>query len=76
MSAAGQSGLINGIFNVSQGQGLRDIITDFTVPAIETDPVLTDRQRRGINRDNALRLMPALRRAPDRGASPKDRVSP
>jgi predicted TIM-barrel fold metal-dependent hydrolase len=40
-----------------------DIITDFTVPAIETDPVFTDRQRRGIYRDNALRLMPALRRA-------------
>ncbi|MFD9137563.1 amidohydrolase family protein [Streptomyces bottropensis] len=40
-----------------------DIITNFTVPAIETDPVLTHRQRRGINRDNALRLMPTLRRA-------------
>ncbi|MFE7767191.1 amidohydrolase family protein [Streptomyces sp. NPDC057438] len=40
-----------------------DIITDFTVPAIETDPVFTNRQRRGINRDNALRLMPTLRRA-------------
>lgn len=40
-----------------------DIITNFTVPAIETDPVLTNRQRRGINRDNALRLMPTLRRA-------------
>ncbi|WP_347879704.1 amidohydrolase family protein [Streptomyces sp. Tu 2975] len=40
-----------------------DLVTDFTVPAIETDPVLTDRQRRGIYRDNALRLMPALRRA-------------
>ncbi|MFZ4184457.1 amidohydrolase family protein [Streptomyces pseudogriseolus] len=39
-----------------------DIITGFTVPAIETDPVFTDRQRRGINRDNALRLMPTLRR--------------
>ncbi len=40
-----------------------DIITGFTVPAIETDPVFTDRQRRGIYRDNALRLLPALRRA-------------
>ncbi|WP_436839866.1 amidohydrolase family protein [Streptomyces albogriseolus] len=40
-----------------------DIITAFTVPATETDPVFTDRQRRGINRDNALRLLPALRRA-------------
>ncbi|MEU1217216.1 amidohydrolase family protein [Streptomyces sp. NPDC005791] len=40
-----------------------NIITDFTVPAVETDPALTDRQRRGVYRDNALRLMPALRRA-------------
>ncbi|MFE9722783.1 amidohydrolase family protein [Streptomyces sp. NPDC005794] len=40
-----------------------DIITAYTVPAVETDPVLTARRRRGINRDNALRLMPALRRA-------------
>ncbi|MER6238018.1 amidohydrolase family protein [Streptomyces clavifer] len=40
-----------------------DIITAFTVPAIETDPVLTDRRRRGINRANALNLMPSLGRA-------------
>jgi len=40
-----------------------DVITGYTVPAVETDPAFTDHQRRGINRDNALRLMPALRRA-------------
>ncbi|MGI5404846.1 amidohydrolase family protein [Streptomyces sp. CA-135486] len=37
-----------------------DIITDIAVPALEADHALTHRQRRGINRDNALRLMPAL----------------
>ncbi|MGV9944219.1 amidohydrolase family protein [Streptomyces sp. NPDC003401] len=38
-----------------------DIITGFTVPAVETDHAFTEHQRRGIRRDNALRLLPMLR---------------
>ncbi|WP_285367400.1 amidohydrolase family protein [Streptomyces albipurpureus] len=37
-------------------------ITDFALPALDNDHTLTPRQRRHINRDNALRLMPALNR--------------
>ncbi|OSP45152.1 amidohydrolase [Streptomyces sp. 13-12-16] len=40
-----------------------DIITGFTGPAVEADHAFTDHQRRGIYRDNALRLVPALKRA-------------
>ncbi|MFH7598537.1 amidohydrolase family protein [Streptomyces racemochromogenes] len=36
------------------------VITDLAVPALAADPALTVRQRRGINRENALRLMPGL----------------
>ncbi|MEX2970005.1 amidohydrolase family protein [Streptomyces sp. C184] len=39
-----------------------EIITDVVAPALDRDPALSDSQRRGINRDNALHLMPALAR--------------
>ncbi|MFF8815419.1 amidohydrolase family protein [Streptomyces pactum] len=39
-----------------------DIITGITVPAVDTDPAFTPCRRRGINRDNALCLMPGLGR--------------
>jgi 6-methylsalicylate decarboxylase len=39
-------------------------VTDLAAPALDTDPALTPRQRRGINRDNALRLLPSLHRSP------------
>ena len=35
-------------------------LSDIVIPALNADHVLTNRQRRGINRDNALRLMPRL----------------
>jgi predicted TIM-barrel fold metal-dependent hydrolase len=38
------------------------VITDVVAPALDNDPAVSDSQRRGINRDNALRLMPALAR--------------
>ncbi|MFF0448377.1 amidohydrolase family protein [Streptomyces sp. NPDC004609] len=37
-------------------------ITELASPALDGDPALTARHRRGINRDNALRLLPPLRR--------------
>lgn len=37
-----------------------DLITDVVAPALDRDPALTDSQRRGINRDNALHLLPGL----------------
>ncbi|MFH8370938.1 amidohydrolase family protein [Streptomyces sp. NPDC018031] len=40
-----------------------DVVTEVAIPALRADPALTDRHRRGINRDNALRLMPGLRAA-------------
>ncbi|MET4658294.1 putative TIM-barrel fold metal-dependent hydrolase [Streptomyces sp. PvP037] len=40
-----------------------EIITGDTVPAVEADHAFTEHQRRGIYRDNARRLMPALKRA-------------
>ncbi|MFJ7132504.1 amidohydrolase family protein [Streptomyces fungicidicus] len=40
-----------------------EIITGYTVPAVEADHAFTEHQRRGIYRDNARRLMPALKRA-------------
>jgi Ca2+-binding RTX toxin-like protein len=36
-SAAGQSGLVNGLFNQAQGSGLRDIIADFTAGQDDID---------------------------------------
>ncbi|MEU8436846.1 amidohydrolase family protein [Streptomyces sp. NPDC029216] len=39
------------------------VVADLAVPALAADPALTVRQRRGINRENALRLMPGLVRA-------------
>ncbi|MFI6283511.1 amidohydrolase family protein [Streptomyces sp. NPDC051018] len=36
-------------------------ITEQASPALDTDPALTPRHRRAINRDNALRLLPSLR---------------
>jgi predicted TIM-barrel fold metal-dependent hydrolase len=42
-----------------------DIVTDIALPALDADPVLTRHQRRGIDRDNALRLFPALDRTRD-----------
>ncbi|MEU5401668.1 amidohydrolase family protein [Streptomyces sp. NPDC005963] len=39
-------------------------ITDIALPALDDDPTLTTRQRRHINRDNAVRLLPALDRRP------------
>ncbi|MFH8370456.1 amidohydrolase family protein [Streptomyces sp. NPDC018031] len=41
-----------------------EIITGITVPAVDTDHAFTHHQRRGINRDNALRLMPGLGHTP------------
>ncbi|WP_328665092.1 amidohydrolase family protein [Streptomyces sp. NBC_00328] len=52
-----------------------EIITDFTVPAVEADHAFTEHQRRGIYRDNAQRLMPALKRADHTGPRGKDRQS-
>ncbi|MGW3315447.1 amidohydrolase family protein [Streptomyces fungicidicus] len=40
-----------------------EIITGYTVPAVEADHAFTEHQRRGIYRDNARRLIPALKRA-------------
>ncbi|GAB7110924.1 amidohydrolase family protein [Streptomyces phaeofaciens JCM 4814] len=48
-----------------------EVITGFTVPAVEADRAFTERQRRGIYRDNARRLMPALEGAAPTG--PRDR---
>ncbi|MBL1098678.1 amidohydrolase family protein [Streptomyces coffeae] len=39
------------------------VVTDVTAPALDNDPALNGTQRRGINRDNACRLLPALSRA-------------
>lgn len=36
------------------------VITDITAPALDNDPALSEQQLRGINRENALRLMPGL----------------
>ncbi|MFF4493459.1 amidohydrolase family protein [Streptomyces sp. NPDC001546] len=36
------------------------VVADVAVPALAADPALSIRQRRGVNRDNALRLMPRL----------------
>ncbi|MDN0195818.1 amidohydrolase family protein [Streptomyces sp. S.PNR 29] len=36
------------------------VVADITTPALDNDPVISDRQLKGINRDNALRLMPGL----------------
>ncbi|MFI6208434.1 amidohydrolase family protein [Streptomyces sp. NPDC051041] len=38
------------------------VVADVTTPALDGDPALSERHLRGINRDNALRLMPALAR--------------
>ncbi|MFF1272541.1 amidohydrolase family protein [Streptomyces marokkonensis] len=52
-----------------------EIITDYTVPAVEADHAFTEHQRRGIYRDNARRLMPALKRADHTGRRGKDEPS-
>ncbi|MER6527136.1 amidohydrolase family protein [Streptomyces sp. NPDC001508] len=39
------------------------IVSDISTPALDSDPAIADHQLRGINRDNALRLIPALARA-------------
>ncbi|GAA0275488.1 hypothetical protein GCM10010302_11360 [Streptomyces polychromogenes] len=39
------------------------VVTDLAVPALAADPAFTPALRRGINRENALRLMPGLVRA-------------
>ncbi|WP_399226081.1 amidohydrolase family protein [Streptomyces sp. TRM49041] len=39
------------------------VITDIAAPALDSDPVISDQQLRGINRGNAMRLMPALARS-------------
>ncbi|MER5295314.1 amidohydrolase family protein [Streptomyces pharetrae] len=36
------------------------VIADVTAPALDADPALSDDQLRAINRENALRLLPAL----------------
>jgi predicted TIM-barrel fold metal-dependent hydrolase len=36
------------------------VIADITAPALDNDPALSEQQLQGINRENALRLMPAL----------------
>lgn len=36
------------------------VVADLAVPALAADPALTVSRRRGINRENALRLMPGL----------------
>ncbi|MBH5333980.1 amidohydrolase family protein [Streptomyces pactum] len=38
------------------------VVTGVAVPGLDADPALTHRQRRGVNRDNALRIMPRLAR--------------
>ncbi|GCB43104.1 amidohydrolase family protein [Streptomyces sp. NL15-2K] len=38
------------------------VIADITTPALDNDPVISDQQLQGINRDNAVRLMPELAR--------------
>jgi predicted TIM-barrel fold metal-dependent hydrolase len=38
------------------------VITDTAAPALDNDPALSDEQLHGINRENAMRLMPALLR--------------
>ena len=38
------------------------VLADRVTPALDSDPCLSESQRRGINRQNALRLMPALAR--------------
>lgn len=37
-----------------------DIVSDVAAPALDSDPAIAGHQLRGINRDNALRLMPRL----------------
>ncbi|MEG3630405.1 amidohydrolase family protein [Streptomyces poriticola] len=39
------------------------VIADTVAPALDGDPCLSERQLRDINRDNALRLLPALARS-------------
>ncbi|MFD8143885.1 amidohydrolase family protein [Streptomyces sp. NPDC059708] len=39
------------------------VVTDLAVPALAADPAFTPAQRRAVNRENALRLMPGLVRA-------------
>ncbi|MCP9210740.1 amidohydrolase family protein [Streptomyces sp. NEAU-Y11] len=39
------------------------VVTEVTAPALDDDPALDAYQRRGINRDNACRLLPVLSRA-------------
>ncbi|WP_240111489.1 amidohydrolase family protein [Streptomyces sp. MUM 203J] len=36
------------------------VVSDIAAPALDSDPFLSERQLRGINRDNALRLLPSL----------------
>lgn len=38
------------------------VITDIAAPALDNDPALSDEQLQGINRENAMRLLPALHR--------------
>lgn len=38
------------------------VITDSVTPALDADPFLSEQQLQGINRENALRLMPGLAR--------------
>lgn len=38
------------------------VVADITTPALDNDPVISDQQLQGINRDNAVRLMPELAR--------------
>ncbi|MEJ8671182.1 amidohydrolase family protein [Streptomyces sp. MS1.AVA.1] len=38
------------------------VITDSVTPALDGDPFLSEQQLQGINRENALRLMPGLAR--------------
>ncbi|PAZ09839.1 amidohydrolase [Streptomyces sp. SA15] len=38
------------------------VIADITTPALDNDPVISDQQLQGINRENAVRLMPELAR--------------
>ncbi|MEN3586417.1 amidohydrolase family protein [Streptomyces sp. ZYX-F-203] len=39
------------------------VVADTVAPALDSDPALSPRQLRAVNRDNALRLLPALNRA-------------
>ncbi|MFC0598312.1 amidohydrolase family protein [Streptomyces palmae] len=50
-----------------------DTVANIAVPSFEKDPAISDRQRRGINRDNVLRLLPKLATSTGSRRSPATR---